>query len=200
MYFVTAHAIRYRTTVEVTVAGFLTSSCYEASIKDIYPGGNIMYIKDPGSAQVFIEEKTRPNIHICTMQLVPWIRTVNIPDDYHEQVEIIINNVHVLVVDIAKMPIKFIVVQLTGGIVLKGGFSIIPEGKPYPAIYTQVYGPESYQLCEKWVREHSDDRFPILDSFELGFVGGSGVPRGFAEDGNLYPRSVLLEGEKAGKG
>ena len=28
---------------------------------------------------------------------------------------------------------------------------IIPHGEPYPAIYTQVFGPASQRECKKWV-------------------------------------------------
>jgi hypothetical protein len=28
---------------------------------------------------------------------------------------------------------------------------VIPHGDPYPAIYSQVFGPASQKDCEKWV-------------------------------------------------
>jgi hypothetical protein len=38
------------------------------------------------------------------------------------------------------------------------GCRIIPEGDPYPAIYTQVFGPASKEECERWLRENCEER------------------------------------------
>lgn len=49
---------------------------------------------------------------------------------------------------------KFIVIALTkslGGPLQ--GCNVIPEGNPYPAIYTQVFGPDTRQACEDFVRQ-----------------------------------------------
>lgn len=50
---------------------------------------------------------------------------------------------------------KFIVIALTeslGGTLR--GCSVIPEGKLYPAIYTQVFGPDTHQACEEFVGQN----------------------------------------------
>ena len=51
----------------------------------------------------------------------------------------------------------FVVIQRTGG---HGPCKIIPEGDPYPAIYTKVYGPASIGKCEAWVAENCTEREP----------------------------------------
>jgi hypothetical protein len=192
MYDVSAHAIRYHGWIEVTVTGLLPTSCHQARIMDFYPGGNIVYIKDPGAAQVFIEETVLPGVVFCPMVLVPWAGTVCIMDDFHDKVAVFVNRqkqVEVKVKDKSKA--QFIVLQLTGGIIPDGPYSIVPADTVYPAIYTKVYGPATYAKCDQWIREHSI--FPILDGIALGYGlrnqaegekeeiadgGGSAAPRG----------------------
>ncbi|HJQ33769.1 MAG TPA: hypothetical protein VJ866_16425 [Pyrinomonadaceae bacterium] len=38
------------------------------------------------------------------------------------------------------------------------GCKVIPEGEIYPAIYRQVYGPDSQKDCEKWAAAHCDKK------------------------------------------
>ncbi len=192
MYDISAHAIRHHGSIEVTILGLLPSSCHQAVIADIYPGGHIVYIKDPGVAQVFIEETLRPGTMLCAMVLVPWAGTVTIIDDFHDKVSIYVNRQKQLDVTVKeKSKGKFIVLQLTGGIIPNGGYSIVPANTIYPAIYTKVYGPASYAKCDEWVKQHSE--FSILDGLALGFGvaneanekeevsgGGSEAPRGLA--------------------
>jgi hypothetical protein len=33
---------------------------------------------------------------------------------------------------------------------------VIPHGDPYPAIYSQVFGPASQKDCEKWMAANCD--------------------------------------------
>lgn len=190
MYEVTAHAVRVGKTIEVTVSGFLPDSCHQASIVDIYPGGNIVYVKDPGVAQVFIEETTKPSVLFCTMALVPWCQTTHIYDDEHKEVEILINNKEVLQVKVIEKGASFIVIQLTGGIVPNGSCSIVPEGTPFISIYSQVFGPASYNECNEWIRSNCRAGVSALEGLSLGFTslsaqgeeraegGGSGNPKG----------------------
>jgi hypothetical protein len=210
MYNVSAHAVRHHGWIEVTVTGLLPTSCHHARIADIYPGGNIIYIKDPGTAQVFVEETVMPGAIICAMVLVPWAGTVCIPDDSHNKVSIYVNKRKQLEIKVKeKNKAQFIVLQLTGGIVPNGDYSIVPAGTLYPAIYTKVYGPASYARCDQWIREHSKLHFSILDGVALGYGlskemdddkeaeaegGGSDAPRGLkvwlsgGSDG--HPRSL----------
>jgi hypothetical protein len=78
--------------IHVTVSGDLANPSYEARIVDIYQGGDIRYIKDPGSAQVFIQETRKPTTGPCPDVLVPWVSQVDIPDKVHKEVTIFIND------------------------------------------------------------------------------------------------------------
>jgi hypothetical protein len=91
MYNVKADAVRKKGVVNVKISGDLPNSCYQAKIVDKYPGGNIKYIQDPGSAQVFIKE-TQKTTGFCPEALVPWKSQVKIPDYEHKEVSIFIND------------------------------------------------------------------------------------------------------------
>jgi hypothetical protein len=148
MYKVTAHAIRNGKTIEVTVGGVLPDSCHTASVVDIYPGGSRVYLVDPGAAQVFVEETIKSGSGLCLMILLPWGATVSIPDKEHETVDIYVNNHEVLEVTVVDKEAQFIVIALTG---TDTGCSIIPKDAMYPAIYSKVFGPSSYDDCRNWV-------------------------------------------------
>lgn len=146
---ISAHAVRNGNTIEVTVSGFIPNSCYAARVQDIYPGGSRVYITDPGAAQVFIEEAIKAGSELCAMVLTPWGATVSIPDKEHDKIEIFINNHEVLEVAVMdRKKSQFIVIALTG---TTKGCSILPEEAMYLAIYTQVFGPATYDNCKNWV-------------------------------------------------
>lgn len=154
---VSAHAIRNGKTIEVTVSGYLPNSCHEARIIDIYPGGSRVYIVDPGAAQVFIEETVKPGSSMCLMVLVPWAATVAIPDSQHSKVEVFVNNHEVLETVVVEKKDQFIVVALTGSAAGSStGCSILPKDAVYPAIYSKVYGPDTYDACKAWVAGNCD--------------------------------------------
>lgn len=148
MHNLAAHAVRNGKTIEVTISGSLSDSCHQARVVDIYPGGSRVYLKDPGAAQVFIEESVKPGSNICLMVLVPWASTIAIPDAEHTKVEIFINNNEVLEVPVFRKD-EFIVIALTAS--PNTGCSVIPKGSFYPAIYSKVFGPASYKKCKEWV-------------------------------------------------
>jgi hypothetical protein len=153
----TAYAVKKSKSIEITIFGSLPNSCYQARIDDIYPGGKIMYVVDPNAAQVFIEETKKAGNEICSMNLVPWAATVNIPDQKHEKVEIFINHHEELKIPVLeiKNTSVFIVIAFTASIPNKPrGCSIIPENAMYPAIYSKVFGPNPYDLCQNWVAEN----------------------------------------------
>lgn len=174
MYEISAHAVRHEGTIEVTVSGFLPDSCHEAKISDKYPGGNIIYVRDPEHAQVFITESSKPNVPICMAVLVPWIQTVHIHDNYHKDVQVLINHKEVLKVDVVEKGAKFIVIQLTGGIVPKGSCSIIPENAHYISIYSKVFGADSYSKCFDFIKDNCKPN--ELQPFAKA-GGGSDAPR-----------------------
>ena len=151
MHDLTAYVVRKNGVIQVALSGFLANSCYTASVKDTYPGGNIVYIVDPGAAQIFIEETMKPGSDICLMMLVPWFSQVSIPDTSHNQVNIFINGDSVLKVDVNEEPEQYQVIALTASPAGNNvGCSVIPADAPYLAIYSSVYGPDSKEKCEQW--------------------------------------------------
>jgi len=153
MYQVSAFALRQKGIIEVSVFGFLPDSCYKATIVEIYPGGNRFYIRDPGFAQVFIEEQ-RYEDAFCPLALVPWLTTTQIPDDLHAKVQIFINDEEVLQVTVLDEPTSFSVIALA---VLSQnsyfGCSIVPQEANYPKLYRPVYGPDTYENCLTFISE-----------------------------------------------
>lgn len=151
MYNVKAFAVRVGKTIEVTISGSLPDSCHQARVVDFYPGGRRVYAKDPGAAQIFIEESTKPGKGACLMMLVPWIHTISIVDRDHDKVEVFVNEHEVAEVPVTVPGNEYIVIALTG---TNSGCSILPEGALYPAIYTQVLGPAPFAECREWVAKN----------------------------------------------
>lgn len=156
---ISAHAVRNNKTIEVTIAGSLATTCDTASVQDIYPGGSIQYFIDPGAAQVFVEEIHKTGNIMCGMHIMPWATTVSIPDRDHAKVEIFINKhevLEVLVKDQKKT--QFIVIVRTG---TNSGCSVLPHDAMYPAIYSQAFGPASYEDCTKWITNNCGREDPL---------------------------------------
>ena len=86
--------------IHVTVSGNLANARYKAYIEDIYPGGKRRYIRDPGTAEVFISEIVDETIEPVPEVLVPWSEQVTIPDLTHNQVTIYVNNKAMLKIDV----------------------------------------------------------------------------------------------------
>jgi hypothetical protein len=78
--------------IYVKVSGDLPNPSYEAKIVDIYPGGDIRFIKDPGSAQVFIQETRKQATGPYPDVVVPWVSYINITDKVHKEVTVFIND------------------------------------------------------------------------------------------------------------
>ena len=155
MYDVKAYAVRKDGVISVTITGNLPNSCYEASVVDKYPGGNIVYVVDPGSAQIFIKESTEPGSEICLMYLVPWVGHAKIPDETHDQVTVFINGEPEVIAQVQKEPEQYRVIALTAS---AGdgyqGCSVIPADAFYLAIYSSVFGPATKAECDKWLIEN----------------------------------------------
>ncbi len=155
MYNLKGYAVQKNGVINVTLTGSLANSCYTAKIVDKYPGGNIQYVQDPGSAQVFIEETIRPNSGFCTMALVPWVEHVNIVGSKHKNVTIFINDEIALKLTVKTVSKKYIVIALTAsGQNGYEGCSVVPIDAVYPSIYSKVYGPASKEKCGKWLMEN----------------------------------------------
>jgi hypothetical protein len=72
MFNLQANAYRIHGRTVVQIYGQLANSYIHADVIDKYPGGNRVYIIDPGVAQVFIAEKAiKPGP--CLEVLVPWM-------------------------------------------------------------------------------------------------------------------------------
>src|SRR5688500_11586751 len=108
-----AYAVRKDGVIQVALSGYLANSCYTASVKDKYPGGSIVYVVDPGTAQVFVEETMRPGSDICLMVLAPWTAQVSIPGSTHNQVTVCVNGDAKLKVEVNEGPTQSRVIALT---------------------------------------------------------------------------------------
>ncbi len=152
MYNVKVYAVKKDGIISVTVTGNLPNSCYEVSVVDKYPGGNIVYVVDPGSAQVFIEETTKPSSEICLICLLPWVSHTKIPDETHDHVTVFINGEPVEKAQVQQEPEQYRVIALNAS-VGEGyqGCSVIPADAYYPAIYSSVFGPFVKAECDKWL-------------------------------------------------
>lgn len=92
--YIKANASRRAGIINVLLNGELPTPCDQAEIVDIYPGGSIMYITDPDEAQVFIKEGRKPGLEnsYCIQISQPWINAIDIPDNYHQEVSILVND------------------------------------------------------------------------------------------------------------
>lgn len=159
MFGVKAKAVRTPIGVVCTIAALLENACKRAEIIGTYPG-SVFHFVDPGHAEVFINEYT---LHgLCIQHVVPWSRSVLIPDfPGHTQVNILVNDHSVLMVPIDAGPVvrraedaDWIVTALVGA----------PAGGPYfdcavhhkddiiLAIYQVVFGPASKADCNKFIQ------------------------------------------------
>lgn len=156
MYDLKAYAVRRDGVIEVVLSGYLANSCHSAIVKDKYPGGGIVYINDPGVAQVFIEETVLPAGHFCMMVLVPWIAHVAIPDNVHAHVSIFVNGIPVAKVEVKVLePEEYRVAALSASPAdAPMGCFILPADAPLLAIYSSFFGPASKADCEAWKSGH----------------------------------------------
>jgi hypothetical protein len=155
MYDMNAYAVRKDGVIQVALSGKLANSCWTAAVKDKYPGGNIVYVVDPGTAQVFVEETMKPGSEICLMMLVPWVAQVSIPSATHSQVTVYVNGDAKLKVDVKDEPSQYRVIALTSSPAgSPTGCSVIPADAPYLAIYSSVFGPASKADCENWRQQN----------------------------------------------
>lgn len=149
-----ATAIRNGNSIEVLITGMLNDSCHEATIVDIYPGGNRAYFIDPGVAQVFVEETSAQATEICLMVLVPWAQSISIPDRDHSEVEIYLNNQEKLQVKVMLKSDQYEVCELMG-------FSPLPSCNIVPRDtcrnehpFRRVFGPATFDECVEYKRKH----------------------------------------------
>jgi hypothetical protein len=91
-----ANAARKNDIISVWISGILPTPCHEAKVIGKYPGGNIIYMTAPGTAQVFVNLEFKPefigNYYCIEMFGGPFWLIAEIVDPVHNQVDIIINN------------------------------------------------------------------------------------------------------------
>jgi hypothetical protein len=149
-------ALRRGTTVSVHVFLLLPNSCMEARIVDVYPGGNIQFVQDPGVAQVYVTMQPRPGSQICLQVLRPWMDDVQITDAVHDEVQIIVNDVvHETVRIIAVESTDYVVYGLGTG--MDNRFiacSIVPAATPHSPLFAPQFGPAPLAECQAWTSQH----------------------------------------------
>jgi hypothetical protein len=165
-----ATANRLGQDINATVYAVLPDGCHEATVTDIYPGGNIQYLVDPGVARIFVCFTRRDGP--CTDAIRPWRDSRDIPDPNHDQLEVVGEfegtefTVTVPVHDFifesgpgldsgfnpGSMIEEFIVIAL----MVSAGDShvactVVHKDSKYPAIFSQVFGPATYAACRAWI-------------------------------------------------
>jgi hypothetical protein len=161
MYDLSAEAYQTRSGIYVTVRGMLADSCARARITGTYPG-NIIHIRDPGHAEVFIAE-WKESIGFCTDALIPWEESVLIRDFEHKQVAILVNDKQELLIDVIGWASLQDVVGPNDWIVTAlvvpekppyAGCSIRDKDAIYPRIYRRVFGPDTRAKCEQFIKKN----------------------------------------------
>lgn len=163
-----AFAVRFGDFISVSVSGLLSSSLAKAWIDDKYPGGDIVYLVDPGQAQVFIVETTKKFPAIGLPMLVPWYETCLIPyDKRHKKVSIYVNGKQTKTVDIIGhgqdiVPLLhegasvFIVIgvehPVNGAPIL---CSVFPDGLEIPEPFQKFFGPDTLEKCVEWITHNA---------------------------------------------
>ncbi|MEN6641343.1 MAG: hypothetical protein ABFE08_02740 [Armatimonadia bacterium] len=154
MYNLYAIATRAHGRIHVHLSGQLANPSYFAEIYDKYPGGNRQYVVDPGVARVFIAETQKTPEPGAAQVVVPWFSSIDIPDETHTSVQVLVNEMAVLDVNVIEPDGKYIVYALTGAIRPDGRCIIVPQTQHVLSIYTPEFGPAPYEECSSWVEEH----------------------------------------------
>jgi hypothetical protein len=167
-----ASAFRLSGTIEATVFARLPDSCHDAEITDIYPGGNIVYVVDPGAAQVFVRFTRSEGF--CAQVVRDWEDNRRIPDDSHDVLEVLAEfegetfSIRTPVYELrpaedgdsdpglgdGRFACQFIVISLDAGEHPPIACRIVHEGATIPRPYKQSYGPASRADCEAWRKKH----------------------------------------------
>lgn len=160
-------AIRCGDTVTATVHATLPDGCHDAQVTDIYPGGNIVYVVDPGEAQIFVRFTRGPGP--CTEAIREWEASRDIPDRAHDALAAIAEfegatfTVRTTIRDVQAAPDtdpaaagRFIVIALVGSNDTDHPFGcrVIREHAAYPMNYRPVFGPATRAECEAWRAEN----------------------------------------------
>lgn len=161
--------VRFGNVVIARVHATLPDGCHAAEVTDIYPGGNIHYVVDPGEARIFIRFTRRPGP--CPEIVREWEGVREIPDADHHELAAIAEyegetfSVRARIHDFAPAPGadldpgfnraaagRFIVIALIASNDTDRplGCRVVSEHATYPMNYTQVFGPAARAVCEAW--------------------------------------------------
>jgi hypothetical protein len=172
IYQLSATAIRVGAVVDVTLCGYLPDTCHQATVSDVYPGGRRVYIRDPGAAQVFVNVTKTTGGSVCLMRLVPWTANVKVRDTEHANLQIIVNDGEGVEVPIQALTDEYIVIALTGS---EGphllSCSIVPKNANFLAIYSKVFGPDSFAACLNYIEQNCDSA--LTDAQREEDLGGN---------------------------
>lgn len=168
------YAWRGLTGISVRLFGALGDTCTRAAITDKYPGGDIVYIIDPGRAEVYITE-TRDSGTVCLPFTVPWRGNVDIftTNPAHETVRVYVNGKKAIedlkVITFGDGPsiapeqldiLPWKVIALVGinpdEKPPHHGCEIVPDDMIVPAIYRKVHGPDMFAGCSAFVEKNCD--------------------------------------------
>jgi len=161
--------VRFGETVIARVHATLPDGCHDAKVTDIYPGGNIKYLVDPGEARIFLAFTRRSGP--CSEVVREWEEVREIPDTSHKELVAIAGfegetfSVRTQIHDFELAPGadvdpgfnpatagKYIVIALIGSNDTDRplGCRVISEHATYPMNYTRVFGPATRIECEAW--------------------------------------------------
>ncbi|MFN8687307.1 MAG: hypothetical protein ACK52Z_09755 [Acidobacteriota bacterium] len=146
-------ASRSKGIVSATVSCDLASTGLKGFVADWYPGGQIVYVVDPGVAQVFIAVTGSGGADVLT----PWTGDVQFKDDLHDRLEVFVNGQSKLIVPVLDdEPSQYVVWR---DLNLPGCW-ITPADAIVPATRFRVFGPATLAQCELWKSKFCSFEFP----------------------------------------
>lgn len=147
--------------IKVDLAGWFTLPLVPA-VKDKYPGGSIVYVRDPEEAQVFIETTAHQFPGAISIDLpYLWNEHVEISDSLHNSLSVYVNGEKKQTVVIGgegKPTELYRVISLVAYPPWPPRkCHVIRAGESYPSIYRSVFGPASMGECQRWIETHDPD-------------------------------------------
>jgi len=159
-------ALRRKGVIQATLIG-ASSSCDIVTVEDIYPGGNINYVDDPGEAQVFLTIEKNETIDICIFPNVPFIRHAVINDKDHDKLTLYVNEEKtetVEIIDTASKDTSTVVIARAGIRTDSGNYvdcQLRPTGSIILGIYSIVFGPASKAECQEFMKQTCATPFEV---------------------------------------
>jgi hypothetical protein len=146
-------AYRSKGIVSATISCDLASTGLKGLIADWYPGGQIVYVVDPGVAQVFISIAGSGGADVLT----PWTGDLQIKDDSHDRLEVFVNGQSKLIVPVVDVETSQYVVWRDLNL---PGCWITAADVIVPATRFRVFGPATLAQCELWKSQFCSFDFP----------------------------------------